>query len=87
MDIELLKETRISKDLRLMPIAVITLTGGAAAYCIYRGAQEVVKKVDEKKNEKRSGIVLPANDNAPSYCAANSNICRFFEMSISDICI
>ena len=85
MDIELLKETRVIKDSRLMPAVVITLAGGAAAYCIYRGAQEVVKNVDKKKNEKRSSIVLSANDNALNYCAANSDICRFLEMSISDI--
>lgn len=58
MNIDDLKINRIVNGKRDESVTVITLTGGAAAYCIYRGGQELVKKVKENREDKKFNAPL-----------------------------
>lgn len=85
MNIEELKQNKIVAGSRAMPAVVITLTGGAAAYCIYRGAQELVKKAEYKKNTKRTDFTSTYGINSQYYGLTNGKVICALKASISDV--
>lgn len=86
MNINELKQNRIVAGAQTMPAVVITLTAGAAAYCIYKGVEQAVKKTDEKSSTKNVGSREVFGLEKSLFSSSDDCLRRVLEFSISDVC-